>query len=283
MKRILILMTAMLFPLLAGAQAQINTKKIKIADFPEKITKIVLTGNDFYDLMLRDEIAAGWTLSAYEFCTLEEFEGLKHSDEYYFLLTVDGQFQKENAPGLTFLTLVKGGQGAGDGISRMLEVVSLPIASAENPSGREFVFMPAFIDIIQDYTTTAMSKDINGYMGLTTSTEDLKGVLNMELLFADSDLAGEVDRAFIDLNFDSDMIVMDVDDTDSVMGAGTPEKLVSFTVAPDEPVSGSYCYKMLIHPESHKLYYFRKHRITKKFGAGFLKEDILRINKQRGR
>ena len=166
-------MTAMLFPLLAGAQAQINTKKIKIADFPEKITKIVLTGNDFYDLMLRDEIAAGWTLSAYEFCTLEEFEGLKHSDEYYFLLTVDGQFQKENAPGLTFLTLVKGGQGAGEGISRMLEVVSLPIASAENPSGREFVFMPAFIDIIQDYTTTAMSKDINGYMGLTTSTEDL--------------------------------------------------------------------------------------------------------------
>ena len=276
-------MTAVLFPMLAGAQAQINTKKIKIADFPEKITKIVLTGNDFYDLMLRDEIAAGWTLSAYEFCTLEEFESLKHSDEYYFLLTVDGQFQKENVPGLSFLTLVKGGQGAGEGISRMLEVVSLPIASAENPSGREFVFMPAFIDIIQDYTTTAMSKDINGYMGLTTSTEDLKSVLNMELLFADSDLAGEVDRAFIDLNFDSDMMVMDVDDIDSVMGAGTPEKLVSFTVAPDEPVSGSYCYKMLIHPESHKLYYFRKHRITKKFGAGFLKEDILRINKQRGR
>ena len=269
--------------MLSGAQAQINTKKIKIADFPEKITKIVLTGNDFYDLMLRDEIAAGWTLSAYEFCTLEEFESLKHSDEYYFLLTVDGQFQKENVPGLSFLTLVKGGQGAGEGISRMLEVVSLPIASAENPSGREFVFMPAFIDIIQDYTTTAMSKDINGYMGLTTSTEDLKSVLNMELLFADSDLAGEVDRAFIDLNFDSDMMVMDVDDIDSVMGAGTPEKLVSFTVAPDEPVSGSYCYKMLIHPESHKLYYFRKHRITKKFGAGFLKEDILRINKQRGR
>jgi hypothetical protein len=283
MKRILILMTAVLFPMLAGAQAQINTKKIKIADFPEKITKIVLTGNDFYDLMLRDEIAAGWTLSAYEFCTLEEFESLKHSDEYYFLLTVDGQFQKENVPGLSFLTLVKGGQGAGEGISRMLEVVSLPIASAENPSGREFVFMPAFIDIIQDYTTTAMSKDINGYMGLTTSTEDLKSVLNMELLFADSDLAGEVDRAFIDLNFDSDMMVMNVDDIDSVMGAGTPEKLVSFTVAPDEPVSGSYCYKMLIHPESHKLYYFRKHRITKKFGAGFLKEDILRINKQRGR
>ena len=63
MKRVLILISAVLFPLLAGAQAQINTKKVKIADFTEKTTKIVLTGNDFYDQALRNEIAAGWTLS----------------------------------------------------------------------------------------------------------------------------------------------------------------------------------------------------------------------------
>lgn len=276
-------MTVVLFPLIAGAQAQINTKKIKIADFPQKITKVVLTGNEFYDLMLRDEIAAGWTLSPYEFCTLEEFDSLKYSDEYYFLITADGKFKKENEPGLTFLTLVKGGKGASDGISKMLEVTSLPIASAENPSGREFVFMPAFIDIIQDYTTAAMDKDINGYAGLGSSTENLMKAQNMELVFADCDLAEDVDRAFRDLNFDSDMTLADENSADKIMEAGTSEKIVSYVVAPDEPGNGSYCYKMLIHPESHKLYYFRKHRISKKYGAGFLQEDILRINKQRGR
>lgn len=276
-------MTVVLFPLIAGAQAQINTKKIKIADFPQKITKVVLTGNEFYDLMLRDEIAAGWTLSPYEFCTLEEFNSLKHSDEYYFLITADGKFKKENEPGLTFLTLVKGGKGASDGISKMLEVTSLPIASAENPSGREFVFMPAFIDIIQDYTTAAMDKDINGYAGLGSSTENLMKAQNMELVFADCDLAEDVDRAFRDLNFYSDMTLADENSADKIMEAGTSEKIVSYVVAPDEPGNGSYCYKMLIHPESHKLYYFRKHRISKKYGVGFLQEDILRINKQRGR
>lgn len=283
MKKILILMTAAFLPLLAGAQAQINTKKIKIADFPEKVTKIVLTGNEFYDLALRDEIAAGWTLSPYEFCTAEEFNTLKHSDDYYFLITADGRFKKEDEPGLTFLTLVKGGKGASSGISKMLEVVSLPIASAKNPSGREFVFMPAFIDIIQDYTTAAMSKDINGYTGLISNTEDLWKARNMELVFAECDLAGDVDRAFRDLNFDSDMTVTDEDTADSIMEAGTPEKIVSIVITPDEPEAGSYCYKMLIHPESHKLYYFRKHKISKKYGPGFLQEDILRINNQRGR
>lgn len=283
MKRILILMTAMLFPILAGAQAQITTKKIKIADFPEKVTKIVLTGNDFYDLSLRDEIAAGWTLSPYEFCTLDEFNSLKYNDEYYFLITADGKFKKENEPGLTFLTLIKGGKGASEGINKMLEVVSLPIASAENPSGREFVFMPAFIDIIQDYTIAAMNNDINGYTGLISSTEDLKGTQNMEFVFAECDLAADVDRPFRDLNFDSDMLLSDEDEVDSIMEKGTSNKIVSLVIVPDETPNGSYCYKMLIHPESHKLYYFRKHKISKKYGPGFLQEDIIRINNQRGR
>jgi hypothetical protein len=283
MKKILILLMTILLPILAGAQAQINTKKVKIADFPQKVTKIVLTGNDFYDIAIRDEIAAGWTMSPYEFCTVEEFEKIKHKDDYYFLLTVDGKFKKENSPGLTFLTLVKGGKGADEGIGNMLEVVSMPIASAENPSGREFIFMPAFIDIIQDYTAAAMNKDFNGYMGLGSNTEDLKTALNMELVFAGCDLAGDVDRAFRDLNFDSDMTMKDEDAADSLMKAGAPDTIVSYVVAPDKPESGSYCYKMLIHPESHKLYYYRKHRISKKYGPGFLQEDILRINKQRGR
>jgi hypothetical protein len=283
MKKLLILMTAALIPLIAGAQAQVNTKKIKIADFPQKVTKIVLTGNDFYDLALRDEIAAGWTLSPYEFCTVDEFNTLKHNDNYYFLITADGKFKKENEPGLTFITLVKGGKGASHGIDKMLEIVSIPIASAENPSGREFVFMPAFIDIIQDYTSAAMSKDINGYLGLGSNTESLMNAQNMEIVFAECDLASDVDRAFRDLNFDSDMIVDDEDNTDRMMESGRPETIVSYVVAPEDPMAGSYCYKMLIHPESHKLYYFRKHKISKKFGPGFLQEDILRINKQRGR
>jgi hypothetical protein len=128
-----------------------------------------------------------------------------------------------------------------------------------------------------------MSKDINGYLGLGSNTESLMNAQNMEIVFAECDLAGDVDRAFRDLNFDSDMIVDDEDSTDRIMESGRPETIVSYVVAPEDPTAGSYCYKMLIHPESHKLYYFRKHKISKKFGPGFLQEDIIRINNQRGR
>ena len=77
MRRLLILFAALMMPYFAGAQAQINTKKVKIGDFTQKTTKVVLTGNAFYDGALQDEVAAKWRVSPYEFCTIEDFDILK--------------------------------------------------------------------------------------------------------------------------------------------------------------------------------------------------------------
>ena len=161
MKRFLILFLTIILPLTASAQAQITTKKVKISDFPEKTTKVVLTGNSLFDAILKEEIAARWRIAPYEFCTLNEFNELKGKDNYYFLISTKGQFKTEGEPGLQFLTLVKGGKAAEGGIDQMLEIVSLPIASAEEPSGRELTFLPAFITILQQNTLDSIDHDLN--------------------------------------------------------------------------------------------------------------------------
>ena len=94
MKKLLIILAAALMPIIAGAQAQITTKKVKISDFTQKITKVVLTGNDFYDLALQDEVKARWRVSPYEFCTWEEFMNDRNSSDYYFLITTSSPFKK---------------------------------------------------------------------------------------------------------------------------------------------------------------------------------------------
>ena len=147
-----------LIPMIAGAQAQILTKKVKISDFTEKMTKVVLTGNEMFDLSLQEEVKARWRVSPYEFCTWEEFMNDRNSSDYYFLLTTSGQFKKETEPALDMFSLVKGGTGAT--INSMMEVMFLPFASAEDPSGREFVFLPVLLDIIQDHTLKSMEKEI---------------------------------------------------------------------------------------------------------------------------
>ena len=283
MRKILILLTALVIPVITSAQAQINTKKVKIGDFTEKITKVVLTGNSFLDSSLKSDVANKWRVSPYEFCTLEEFEKLKYYDDYYFLLTVSGKFKKEDGPGTDLLTLVKGGNGASGGINGLLEVVSIPICPTEDPSGREFVFLPVLLDIIQSYTLESMEKDISGYTGLSNYSMNLHKAAGMEIIFSENDLSNEITREFRDLNFDSDMVITDEDTADGYVFELEPNTLVSYTVSPTTPQPGSYCYKMLINTQTNELYYYRRHKISKKFGPGFLAEDIKRINSYRGR
>ena len=119
MKKITVIMITMLFPVFLWGQAQINTKKVKIGDFTEKITKVVLTGNQFMDGTLQDEITLRWRISPYEFCSYDEFKKIRTDDNYYFLLTTDAQFRKDESPSIQFLTLVKGGPEAEKGIHEM--------------------------------------------------------------------------------------------------------------------------------------------------------------------
>lgn len=281
MKKIIITLTALLLPLLAGAQAQIITKKMQLRDFNEKVTKVVINGNTFFDSALKDEISVRWRISPYEFCTLEEFEQLKGNDQYYFLMTTQGQFRKETAPGLMFLTLVKGGKGADKGIDEMLEVVSLPVASAEYPSGRELIFLPALLDIIQNHTLASMDKDLNAYGGLGNTAEALGKSGDMTIVFSEDDLSKSVTKDIIKRKFDENMIITDEDSADQYMLDNTAGTLVSYVVAPSEPVHGSYCYNMLIDSQTHKLYFFRKQRINRSINVGFTPQDLERITAHR--
>lgn len=279
MKKSLISLLAACLPLISYGQAQITTKKVKLEDFPEKTTKIVLSGNPFLDESLKEEIRSRWTISPFEFCSLEEYESIKSDDSYYFLLTVKGQFRKESEPGIEMLSLVKGGKGADKGLDDMLEVVTLPFRPADFPSGRELVFLPAFIDIIQAHVLASMEKDINAYTGLSNYTINLGKSKSFDVIFSSDDLSGQITPQVRNLYFGSSTKMQEVeeDEADEYLMNGTPNTLVSYTVCPSEPVNGSFCYKMLIDCHTHELYYFRKHRINKKAGKGFLLEDVKRV------
>ena len=283
MKKFLILIVAAMMPFLAGAQAQINTKKMKIADFPQKVTKVVLPGNTFYDSAFQEDVATRWRISPYEFCTLEEFESLKGNDQYYFMILTQGQFRKEKEPGIQFITLVKGGEGADKGINEMLEVATVPFAAADSPSGREITYLPALLDIIQSYVLGSMEKDFSNLGGLSNFATNISKASDMEIVFADEDLSNEITEEVIKKEFDSMIQIMDVDDAEEVASEGRNNTLVSFVIAPEEPVAGSFCYKLLIDAYNHELYYFRKHKISKKIGPGFLYEDIKRVASSRRR
>jgi len=278
MKKTLTIILVMLLPVLAWGQAQIHTKKMKISDFTQKITKVVLTGNEFFDMALQNEITMGWRISPYEFCTMEEFEEYRTSDEFYFLMSVNGRFRKDDIPTISYLTLVKGGKEAERGIDKMLEVVSMPVASAQSPSGREFVFLPALLEIIQNYTLASMENDMNAYGGLGTITKKIGKGSGFMVMFAEEDICPSVYEMEKIGFLDSEMYIIDEETVDSIVMERVEDALVGYVVAPSESIPGAVYYKMLINPGTYQLYYFAQDRVSRKDGAGFTPADIKKIH-----
>lgn len=259
----------------ALGQAQITTRREKLKDFTSKTTKVVLTGDEFLDEAVKESVAATWTVSPYEFCSNEEFQNLKGNADFYFLMVVKGQFRRESEPGIDMLTLVKGGEGADKSINDMFEVVSFPLRSTEDPSGREFVLLPAFLKIIQEHTTSLTDTEMKAYSNI--GAKDSKKLRIKRIFFWAEDFAPQVDEQ-TKRSLDEDILIKeDEDEVDEIFSEGTFNTVVSYVVAPSEPVNGSICYKMLIGSDNHELYYFKKHKITARNGKGFLTGDIKAI------
>lgn len=259
----------------ALGQAQITTRREKLKDFTSKTTKVVLTGDEFLDEAVKESVAATWTVSPYEFCSNEEFQNLKGNADFYFLMVVKGQFRRESEPGIDMLTLVKGGEGADKSINDMFEVVSFPLRSTEDPSGREFVLLPAFLKIIQEHTSSLTDTEMKAYSNI--GAKDSKRLRIKRIFFWAEDFAPQVDEQ-TKRSLDEDILIKeDEDEVDEIFSEGTFNTVVSYVVAPSEPVNGSICYKMLIGSDNHELYYFKKHKITAKSGKGFLSSDIKSI------
>ena len=249
----LLLISMVLLPCLCLGQAKIYTKKVKLSDFPTKTTKIVLTGNDLLDSPLKEEIARRWRISPYEFCEPEEYDGIKKSTDYYFIRMVD-------INGVTSMSLSKEG----------LEVINLPYCTAGDPSGREILFMPAFIDILQTYVLDSINSDMTGYLGLKSYTKNmLGGGGDFRVYVSREDLAAGADSKWEQ----KDIFIVDEDDADDIFLEERENALVSYCVKPAPGSKKRNCYVFLIDAKGHKLYFYASHKASDK-NCGFTSSDM---------
>ena len=160
MKKYLLIATLLLCQCLAFGQGNVYTKKARLEDFTARTTRVVLTGQELFDAILKEEISSRWMISPYEFCTVTDYTRDRYTDLYYFIrFTFDADF--------TYMTLSKGGDpDAENQLKQGFDVVMIPIAPAEMTGGDELLYLPAYIDIMQTYIGKAMESDRVAYRGL---------------------------------------------------------------------------------------------------------------------
>lgn len=279
MKRLLTVFSAALL-LSTGLFAQkgtVTTRKYRFSDFTDKITKVVMAGGDILDGALRQEVVDLWTASPFEFCSLADYESLKKSDEYYFLLVTAGQAKGEEEPMVRFLTLEKGGADSGDNVPLRTEVISLPLCPVEGGDGRELVFLPALVKGVQEFALRAMESEKVAYSGMSwfNGNYGRKGRIK-RIYLAQEDLSGSVTDKQKAKFIDEDILLCEADEADKAYVDKTFNTLVSYTVS-----AGAWSYKMLFEADTDTLYYIHKHKVTARNGAGFTAEDLRRMSKGR--
>ena len=245
----------------AFSQAQITTRKETLSDFATRTMKVVLPGTNFIDPILQEALNNTWSLSPFEFCSVDEFNSLKNNEEYYFMLPVKVKYKKEEQPGIMMLTIVKGKANAKT-VNDMVEVVSMPVCAADFPSGREAAMLPGLVDIMQGY----IAKSLHGnFSGIGSYVTPLSKSARRKAVIAKEDIAPAADSAF----------------REKIALAGDSRTLVSYVITPTEPHKGAVCWKILIDARTHELFYYKKHTVTGTENAGFLKGDLKKIAKTR--
>ena len=278
MKRLILILSVLLTGTAAFAQqGNVTTRKYRFSDFTDKITKVVMSGGDILDAALRQEVVDRWTASPFEFCTVAEYETLKTSDAWYFLLITEGQAKGEEEPMVRFLTLEKGGADKGDNVALRTEVISLPLCPVEDSSGRELLFLPALVKGVQDFALKAMESEKVAYSRTSWFNEnyDKKGRIKRIYLVQD-DLSPSVSAKDREKYLDEDIILCDEDEADKVYTDKTFNTLVSYTVS-----AGTWSYKMLFEADTDTLYYIRKHKVTARNAAGFIVDDLRKMARGR--
>ena len=281
MKKIGTLLLTLVIGLPLFAQGQVTTRKHRLADFTDKMTQVVLSGDEVLNAALRKEVPYIWTSSTFEFCSLEQFEKIKTQDKYYFLIPVESIFKGEEEPGIRFLTLVKGGADAKDGISAMHEVVSLPVAAAMGTSDRDLVYLGGIIQAIQEYTLAAMESESAAYkMSEWFNGRFKKSVEGKKVYIAEEDLSSEVnEKALAKLDGNLSLHIVPSSESDWQYVHQSDETVVGYVIAPIFPVKGSVCYKLLFEADTHRLCYLERHKISEKKGEGFLASELKPLGK----
>ena len=137
---------------------------------------------------------------------------------------------------------------------------------------------PAYMNIIQEYLLNVSEGRVIPMFNNDPYCYPMEEATDKDILFVKEDVLYELSEEELDKMFKGHARYTTQKEIDEAISQERSGTLVSLVVVAPEPAKGAYCYKMLISTDTYQLYFYRKHKISKRLKAGFMKEDIRRIS-----
>lgn len=246
-------MLAATFSLVAAAQAQINTRKVKISDFTAKTLKVILPGHPVLDEALRAAVNGYWGLSPFEIC---RSDAAPAAGSGLYSLGLETAVKDS-----TLLELCLRKEASGD--ERQMELARLPLCPLE-PSGNEAALLPALLTAFQTFVQKAFDSD---FASVGSAFGNIGEVSRYTFCFRKEDLP----QGYVPTRGISTLTGAELEDL--LLEGG--ENVVGYVICSP----GGSCFRIMVDALEYRIVYFASHRVSRNNPAGFLPSDLRAVEK----
>lgn len=284
MKKTIVLLLVALLGYTVAAQNYVPTQ-VELNRFYNSTTYVVLEKNPIssYNFKIQEAVKENWTITDYEFISLDQFEELRKDPKNSFLIMTQVVFEGDKTKArYDFLQLLQGKDVFL--FEEMPELVSVPLAYTEVDEEYWVYKLETIVRFIENHMELIQKRpDLVDENIFSYYNENAKDVKKKTLYIVHDELESDVNTlSEIKDVYPYPVKIVDREDIEEAIKNRDPDVVFLHKVGPYGTRLRARCYKILIGANDANFYYFDYHNIIKgRRPDGFLKKDFKKIAKDR--
>ena len=282
MKKTLISLIFGTLILISSAQSYVPSRDDINAFFNTK-TMVVLLDNPLleYNIVIKEVMEQEWTITDFEFISINEFEKLRFDPQYSFLYMSRVTFDNDKTDAVyRFLHLSLGGDYFRK--NQMPDIASVPLAYYSVEEDNYIYKLAILVRFIQNHALLIKEKpQIVSANVLQHYNDNMKDIKGKTLFLLEEELADDVNStARIKKIYSSKFRIITKEDVTEAIAQRDENIVFLHKVGPEGTKINARCYKIIIGAADANFYYFDYHKISSKSPDGFLSQDFKKLERR---
>lgn len=280
MKKTLLLIIAMLFPMLYASAQQCTPKPENYDEFYKTKTLVVLDDNMFSDfnMAIKKDMDDNWPTEV-GYITRSEFEKKRSDPQYTFLLTTTVTYLDDKSKAeYIYLSLLRGKPKTK--LKDMPDLISVPLAYKSATDQRWVYKLPAFLRFILHHVETMRANpSLISDTPLLMYNKNSQSLAQKTLYLVKTDLESSIQtEGAIRKVYPYNFRIVNESEVREALEEKRKDVVILHKVGPEKNRK-TRCYKMLMGADDSQIYYFDYHMVSPKAPDALLQKDLKKIGK----
>jgi hypothetical protein len=269
-------------PVLANAQGPFPTVEEGKLLLSSK-TCVVLENSPFsmFNPAIREAVESYWTLTPYEFISIDEFNKRRQNPEYSFIVLTETDYERDKSGStFAFINLLLGKKVRN--LEEMPEFCAIPLDFAGEDADAEYGYkLGVILRFVQQHAQVVIDNPkTQGVRFLKYYNQFVPAITGKTVLAREEDMDLSINtNEAVGALYKYPFQIVSEEEIQKAVSEKRPNTLILHKVGPPDELTGAFVFKMLIGTDDARIYYFNNHKIDARNPNAFLPADLRRIGR----